>query len=180
MPPRKDRSDAWWNKSLSQEDQLRVYEVLQQRGLVEGQRWVAREFKLEPPPSVTAMGRFFRAISPKLSVWRIEKALSNKTAVEKLVKNVGDVEDLTIQAISHLAFDASLSRDPAAIRTLVGALTDLLRAKRERKSLSLDERKLVLLEKRAALADKAENIAKASLSPAEKERAMKTIFGLAS
>lgn len=49
----------------------------------------------------------------------------------------------------------------------------------EREQIELQKRRLALLEKRAEQAERAQQVITASITPAEKERRLKQIFGIA-
>ena len=99
-------------------------------------------------------------------------ARQNKTAEELNKISVEGVDEATMRAIRSAALDlaASPSCDPKALNILVGLI---LKAKQ----LAQDKRRLKILEAKAAQADAAKQVTQSTLTPEERDRKLRNIFG---
>ncbi len=99
-------------------------------------------------------------------------ARQNKTAEELNKISVDGVDEATMRAIRSAALDlaASPSCDPKALNILVGLI---LKAEQ----LAQDKRRLKILEAKAAQADAAKQVTQSTLTPEERDRKMRNIFG---
>ena len=99
-------------------------------------------------------------------------ARQNKTAEELYKISVEGVDEATMRAIRSAALDlaASPSCDPKALNILVGLI---LKAEQ----LAQDKRRLKILEAKAAQADAAKQVTQSTLTPEERDRKLRNIFG---
>ena len=99
-------------------------------------------------------------------------ARQNKTAEELNKISVEGVDEATMRAIRSAALDlaASPSCDPEALNILVGLI---LKAEQ----LAQDKRRLKILEAKAAQADAAKQVTQSTLTPEERDRKLRNIFG---
>lgn len=99
-------------------------------------------------------------------------ARQNKTAEELNKISVEGVDEATMRAIRSAALDlaASPSCDPKALNILVGLI---LKAEQ----LAQDKRRLKILEAKAAQADAAKQVTQSTLTPEERDRKLRNIFG---
>lgn len=99
-------------------------------------------------------------------------ARQNKTAEELNKISVEGVDEATMWAIRSAALDlaASPSCDPKALNILVGLI---LKAEQ----LAQDKRRLKILEAKAAQADAAKQVTQSTLTPEERDRKLRNIFG---
>lgn len=99
-------------------------------------------------------------------------ARQNKTAEELNKISVEGVDEATMRAIRSAALDlaASPSCDPKALNILVGLI---LKAEQ----LAQDKRRLKILEAKAAQADAAKQVTQYTLTPEERDRKLRNIFG---
>ena len=83
--------------------------------------------------------------------------------------------------LTQWAFDLALSgADPEKVKSIMSVVSGMDRAALDRSELELAERKVALLEKKAEQADAAARVtADAALTPEEKARKYREIFGLA-
>ena len=100
------------------------------------------------------------------------RARQNKTAEELNKISVEGVDEATMRAIRSAALDlaASPSCDPKALNILVGLI---LKAEQ----LAQDKRRLKILEAKAAQADAAKQVTQSTLTPEERDRKLRNIFG---
>ena len=99
-------------------------------------------------------------------------ARQNKTAEELNKISVEGVDEATMRAIRSAALDlaASPSCEPKALNILVGLI---LKAEQ----LAQDKRRLKILEAKAAQADAAKQVTQSTLTPEERDRKLRNIFG---
>ena len=93
----------------------------------------------------------------------------------------GRFDEATIKKAQELAFDAinSPAPDVKTAKTLVKIVGDSANLELKRRKLAIDERKVALLEKKAAQADAAQGVlADVSLTPEQREQRYKEIFGI--
>ena len=99
-------------------------------------------------------------------------ARQNKTAEELNKISVEGVDEATMRAIRSAALDlaASPSCDPKALNILVGLIL-------QAEQLAQDKRRLKILEAKAAQADSAKQVTQSTLTPEERDRKLRNIFG---
>lgn len=85
----------------------------------------------------------------------------------------GRFDEATVAALKQLAFEMSVS--PTADPKAVKAYFTLLLKYRDQ---DLEERRVALLEKKAAQADQAKDVVASALSPEEKQLKIRQIFGM--
>lgn len=93
----------------------------------------------------------------------------------------GNLEPAAIKRIRQLLFDAAASRktDFRALKTLAQIVGNAQKHTLAAERLELDKRKVKLLEAKAAQADQVAGLAgDKNLSPQEKERRIKAVFGI--
>jgi hypothetical protein len=173
--PRKIRTDAWWNR-LKDDQVQEAFAMVLQEGIVIAAGLIAAKFGI-PRPSTSAMSRFYRYAKGRETQWRIEKAVADKDQISELLKKSGNLDETVRAGLSALALDAIASRDPKMVTEFVSALTGFMSRQEDEKRTALMARKVELLEKRAAQADAADAITKSDLTPEEKDRKFREIFG---
>ncbi len=139
----------------------------------QAQQMVEKEFGLKV--SISAFSRFWEAYcSPALLARRSRAVkLSDEVAAEAR-SNPGAFTEATIDQLSQKAFE--LASSPGANPKDVKALFSLVLKSRDQ---DLVERRVKLLEAKAAQADEASAIAgSAALTPEEKAQKIKAVFGL--
>lgn len=125
----KARSDSWWSK-LDDAAQQQAFELLTHLGLQAGRLQLSEKLSIKIP-SLSGVSRFYCYARTEESRWRIQKALQDKTSVEKMVASTGDVSAAVAAGIGQLALDATLSRDPERLASLVKSLRDLSRTRED-------------------------------------------------
>ena len=135
----KARSDAWWTK-LDDAAQQQAFEMLTHQGLQAGRLALAAKLEIKPP-SLSGVSRFYCYARSEESRWRIQKALQDKAYIEKSMTATGDVSALLVKAIGDLTVDATISRDPDRIKSLVESLTSLLSLQYRQKALDLAQQR---------------------------------------
>jgi hypothetical protein len=172
---RKVRMDAWWNRLKDNEVQG-AFAIVLEHGLVLAADLIAAKYGI-PTPSISAMSRFYRYAKGRETQWRIEKAVADKDQISDLLKKSGNLDETVRAGLSALALDAIASRDPKMVTEFVSALTGFMSRQEDEKRTALMTRKVELLEKRAAQADAADAVNKSDLTPEEKDRKFREIFG---
>ena len=174
---RKLRPDAWWSRLHDQQVQ-EAFALVCNMGIALAAKAIAEQFKI-PAPSVSAVSRFYRWARTMETQWRIEKAVADKDQISATHSKIGDLDPTVKIGLDALALDAIASRDPKMVTQYLSALTSYLAVKDGERKTSLMERRVQLLEKKAAQADAAEGVAKDSnLTPEERDRKFREIFGV--
>lgn len=117
---------------------------------------------------------FWEQVCVPLLLKRRSQAVGTAEEVAKAAsEQPGRFDQATIDALKQKAFELSISpqADPRNVKSLMMLV---LKARDQ----DLNERKIVLLERKAAQADEAENVVRSELSPEEKQLKLKAIFGM--
>lgn len=174
---RKARADAWWMK-LKEPEIQESFLLAAQSGLAIASGLIAAKYKI-PAPSISAMSRFYRWAKTRETQWRIEKAVADKDQIDATLAKIGDMDGTVRSGLAALALDAIASRDPERVTDFVSALTGFMSQKENEKRTGIMERRVKLLEEKAAKADAAEGVANdKTLTPEQKTERFKQIFGL--
>lgn len=170
MSARKQRSDATL-KTLPEVVQEQLFALLRTESYAKA-RTIARE-KWDVETSAAALSEFFRWYP---TTRRLEVAQSTADQVEKTLRALGDVnlDDAKIQKAVQAVFEAEALRKGDS-ETYIGLAN--IRLKRE--AGERDDRRIKLLETKAAQADQAEGVVKdGQLTDAEKAQRLRGIFGM--
>lgn len=167
---RKQRSDATL-KTLPEVVQEQLFALLRTKSYAEV-RLAAKE-KWEVTTSPSALHEFYRWYPTSR---RLEVAKSTADEVAKTLRALGDVklDDTQIARASQAVFEAQAIREGDAA-TYIG----LAKIRLASEAGQRDERRIALLEKKAAQADAAEGVVKdGALNDAEKAQRLRSIFGM--
>lgn len=111
--------------------------------------------------------------------WSFAQARDSAETFAQLME--GDFNEASIKRAKQLAFEAMTSPQPniEAAKSLLKIVGDSAKVDLARERLSLDARKVKLLEAKAAQADAAEGVTRdPTLTPELREQKLKEIFGL--
>lgn len=172
---RKPRSDSKLD-ALSEEQQAQLAEWLAVENLsyAAAKEKVREEFGVST--SVAALQSFYSRFA---APWKYARSKEAADSFAELM--AGNYDEATIKAAKQLAFDSLSSPTPdlKAAKTLLKIVGDSAKLKISQDKLTLDGRKVALLEKKAAQADAAEGVTRdETLTPEARERKLKEIFGL--
>lgn len=123
-----------------------------------------------------ALSQFFRSVALP---WKYAQAKGEADAFAQLME--GNFDAASIKVAKQLAFEAMTSPQPniEAAKSLLKMVGDSAKVDLARERLSLDARKVKLLEAKAAQADAAEGVTRdPTLTPELREQKLKEIFGL--
>lgn len=140
----------------------------------EAQKQVKDQFGVEVR-SLKSFSRFWQEVcGPALLARRHQARTVAEELAAEAVKHPGRFDQATIDALKQQAFELSIS--PNAKPKDVKALFSLVLKARDQ---DLNERKIAILERKAEQADAAASaVSDGKLSPQEKERRLKQIFGI--
>lgn len=165
---RKKRSDCKMSRlTLAQQEE--VFQLAQTKSLDELVDEINERFDFEVSRqalSVWLAGeRLSRTVSRQVSI-------ANEIADQARLANGGELDAAIDAAVKAHALDAIQSaKDPEVVANLVKCVLSMRKTEH-------DGRRLALLEKRAAMADKAEDVVKdKKLTPEEMTAKIKSIFG---
>ena len=167
---RKARSDAWHaGMTIRQLDQVFTW-----CGETDGYAGAAGRVKQEfgRSPSVTALSNWYQT-------WPLQRAFLTAGSVAERIKEAArdlpnlDIKPEQVEQLGQTAFMID-----ALSRMDRDTFFEARRSSQRDRELAQVERRIVLLEKKAAQADAAENIARSELTPEEKQAKMREIFGL--
>ena len=167
---RKQRSDATL-KTLPEVVQEQLFELLRTKSYAKV-RLAARE-KWEVVTSPASLSEFFRWYPTSR---RLEVARSTADEVAKTLRALGDtkIDEAQIARASQAVFEAQAIRTGDAA-TYIGLAKIRLASEAGRR----DERRIALLEKKAAQADAAEGVTRdETLTPEARQQRLREIFGL--
>jgi len=167
-PVKKPRSDSRL-KTLPEGEQAALAEYLTSHGLADTREWLAaRGVKT----SVAALSDFNGWYSLRR---RLER---RGTVVETLLEGLKERQpELSAEQVFEIG--QGLFAALAIEEQDVGTWFKTQKLSLERRGLSQEERRIVLLEKRAAQAEQAQAVVGSDLSPEEQRNRLKEIFGLA-
>lgn len=169
---RKPRSDSKL-LNLPEEQQAQLGEwLLSGMPYHQAQELVEKQFGLRVPlGSFTAF--YQQVCEPHLLQRRSRAVQMAQSVAEEASSRPGTFDPATIDQLRQKAFELSIS--PNANPKDVKALFMLVLKARDQE---LTERRIVLLEKKAAQADQASDVVASELSSEEKQQRLKAIFGI--
>lgn len=175
---RKPRADAKL-RNLPAEQRTALTDWLVDEGITyeEALKRLQKEFGIKS--SLGAICDFYKRECFGL---RFRKAASFADQIVDTLKaqSDGSLDEAVALAMRQRFFDLAVSKDAnlSDLETIARIQGDTVKLELKKRDLEQKERKLVLLEKKAAQADDAANVAKSDQTPEEKERAIKAIFGI--
>lgn len=156
-----------------QREQLATWLTVENKTYDEARKLVAEEFGVST--SNDALRRFYASFAVP---WQYSQAAGEAEAFGELME--GKFDEATIKRAKQLAFSAITSPTPdvKTAKALLKIVGDSAKAKREETKLGLEERKVTLLEKKAAQADEAKAVTEdTALTPEQKMKRYRQIFG---
>lgn len=172
---RKPRSDA---KLLSlpteQQEQLASWLTEENLSYAKARQRVKKEFGVST--SAAALQGFYSSFA---AAWRYARA---KGAADEFAQlSAGQFDEATTKRLQQLLFELAVSQkvDLKAVKSLAKVIGDSHKLTLQRDRLSIDLRKVKLLEAKAALTDKASGIAgDEKLTDDEKGAQLRSLFGM--
>jgi len=175
---RKPRSDSAL-KTLPEDRQAAIADYARTHSLQETVTWLRED----------GVRTSITALSSWLSWWSMSQIFRQSESDaqefrEWLAKEFPKLseDELDQRAALRFQFDAMRSGDPDTYLAFATARhrakMDKVKADQKERSLALDERRLSLLEKKAAQADAAAKVVDSKLTPEEKLSRMRQIFGM--
>jgi len=171
MSARKPRSDAKL-LTLPEEFQRELFKSMRNgTGHAQAMRsiWEAHRVKTSGP----ALTAFYQTWSRRSAEERIIRAVTDSEAIiSSTAGALPKIDQAMEAALKQAAFEASLSGDNEAIKTLVTLVLKF-------KAADQDDRKIALQERRLRQAEEAEAVAKdEKLSPEQQQDRLRQIFGI--
>lgn len=169
---RKPRSDSVLDQLPAQQrDALGKWLLVENVSYTEALERLRTEFGVRS--SLPALSGFYQRLQQQRLLERISQAkdLARSIKGELAASNTATLP--TIELIAQRAFELAVQESPD-VRDLA-QLTQLLLKARQ---MDLDERRIKLLETKAAQADQAGEVVKSDLSPEEKVTRFREIFGM--
>jgi hypothetical protein len=188
MPERKHakRHATAWDAALTDDQRDQVFAKATTGGFTWAQiaAFVAESFGI-PQPGRTALYRFLDYWRAHYLARRVQERILARDALRAEREQVGDLSAETLQALEDQAAAAIALGDTTAgarLFQIAASIRDDVRKREElalrRETLALSRAKFDAAERRAALADQAEQVCKSTLTPDEKDRRYREIFGL--
>jgi hypothetical protein len=186
-----DRIDAW-GATLTEEQRWELYRAHYTHDSWEAVcDWAVAEFSIEPPTR-SAYYRFRSRMAERESEHRIEMAITEKGRISREMDAIGEISPELKRAFEQRSLESELRGDHQGAEKWLKLALNLGEAMNNRAELALKakaqeraENQLALMrekfeaaERRAALADRAETVASSDLTPEEREKKLKEIFGL--
>lgn len=172
---KKPRSDSKLDALLpEQREQLASWLTVENLSYAKARARVLKEFKITT--SAAALVSFYSRFA---APWKYAQAKDEADTWANLMD--GRFDEATIKRAKELAFDSMIGPKPdlKTAKTLLKILGDSAKVKIAQDKLSLDARKVKLLEEKAARLDTAEGIVKDSdLTEAEKAQRLRSLFGM--
>ncbi len=124
--------------------------------------------------SLGAFTKFWEAVCAGAYIAKRQRAigLADEVAAEAR-QTPGEFDTATLDALRQRAFELA-SAPGASAKDVKGIFTLLLKSRDQQ----LEERRIVLLEAKAAQADKTKDIVESTLTPQEKEAKIRQVFGM--
>ncbi len=173
--PRSDSKLAALNPQ--QKAQLRTWLVDENKSYTDVQALLRDDFNVRV--GITAIQRFYASDCFSL---RSSEAKEFAEMVADELKNSGDhFDEATLALVKKRAFERAYARDGDVeeLALLAKIIGDSAKLELKRKDQQLVERRIVILEQKAAQADQAKSIAgNESLTDAEKAAQMRALFGM--
>jgi hypothetical protein len=176
--PNKPRSDSTLDSLNSEQKQLlREWLVDENVSYKDAKDRLWQDFHIRT--SVSALSKFYATQCYAL------RSSQARDFAEEVVTQLTDgsekYDEATLALIRQKAFERAYARDGnlADLALLVKMLTDTAKLELKKKDQQIAERRVKLLEQKAAQADAAKDVtADQALTPAEREAKLKEIFGL--
>jgi hypothetical protein len=157
-----------------QREQLAEWLTLQNVTYEDALELVEQQFGVKT--SVTGLRRFYASFAVP---WEYSRATGDAEQFGEMME--GKFDAATIKRAKQLAFCMLTDKTPnvSAAKTLLKIVGDTAKQQIAEKRLALDERKVTLLEAKAALADKAKGISdNDELTPEQKAAQLRALFGM--
>lgn len=161
----------------AQKAQLRTWLVDENRGYDEVRQLLQEKFSVRA--GITAIRHFYA--SDCFALRSSEAREFAEQVAHELAQSGESFDAATLALVKQKAFERAYAKngDIEELATLAKILGDSAKLELKRKDQALTERRVALLEKKAAQADAAQSVtADAALTPAEREQKLKEIFGL--
>lgn len=186
-----ERTGAW-GATLSEDDRWKVYQAHFTHPSWDSVcDWAEAEFGIEQPTR-SAYYRFRARMVERESEHRIEMAITEKGRISREMDAIGEISPDLKRAFEQRSLESELRGDHQGAEKWLKLALNLGEAMNNRAELALKakaqeraENQLALMrekfeaaERRAALADRAETVASSDLTPEEREKKLKEIFGL--
>lgn len=158
----------------AQREQLAAWLTVENKTYEEARALAGSEFGVFTSPD--ALRRFYSSFAVP---WQYSQASGEAEAFGQLME--GKFDAATIKRAKQLAFSALTDRNPdvKTAKALLKIVGDSAKVDLAKERLSLDERKVTLLEAKAALADKAKGISdNEELTPEQKAAQLRSLFGM--
>ena len=175
---RKKRSDTKLLSLLNPQQQahLRTLLVDENKSYQEAQTWLRDEYNVRV--GIGAIQRFYAS---ECFALRSSEAKEFAARVEQeLIANDATFDKATLALIKQRAFERAYAKNGSIdeLQKLAGMIGDSARLALKTKDVALTERRIVLLEQKAAQADAGKAVADATdLSPEEQLARFKQVFG---
>lgn len=167
---RKPRSDSW-HSGLTVRQLDQCDEWCRTIGYAEAIKRIESEFGLKP--SITAVSNWW-------GTWPLQRAFLTAGSVAERIKEAArDIPNLNITPEQMEQLGQTAFMVDALSRMDRDTFFEAKRSAQKDRELSMTERRIALLERKAAQADAAEEVVTSTLTPEEKQAKMREIFGLA-
>lgn len=171
----KPRADAKL-KSMpqAQQDLLCEWLTVENVTYAEARKRLAAQFSVKT--SLASLSDYYSSVAVP---WKYARARG--LADELATMSEGSFDAVTVKRLQQLLFEMSVSNrvDLRSIKTLAKIVGDSHKLTLAQSRLELDKRKVKILEAKAAQADEAQAVTAAKdLTPEERQRKLKEIFGL--
>ena len=186
-----DRIDAW-GANLTEAQRWELYQAHYLHASWEAVcDWAEAELSIERPTR-SAYYRFRSRMAERESEHRIEMAITEKGRISREMDAIGEISPELKRAFEQRSLESELRGDHQGAEKWLKLALNLgdamnnkaelaLKAKAQERAenqLALMREKFEAAERRAALADRAETVAASDLTPEEREKKLKEIFGL--
>lgn len=161
--------------SPEQQEQLNTWLCVENLSYADAKERVYAEFGVTT--SVGALQHYYASTAVP---WKYTRSKGAADVIAALTE--GNFDEATVRRAKALAFDllSGPAPDVEAAATLLKIVGDSAKLALAEQKLGLDRRKVALLESKARQAEEAEGVTRnTALSPEERDRRMREIFGLA-
>jgi hypothetical protein len=139
------------------------------------------DFNVRVSPS--SLSSFWQECSQRRLLDRIASSgVKVNEAVGQFRKSQAQTLEAMEGMVGTIAFEKSMKDgdefDPKTIANFTSLMIEIKKLAIKEAELSLDQRRVILLEKKAKQADDAAEIVESKLSPEEKQKKLKSIFGI--
>jgi len=171
---RKQRTDAWYANIISDTDMWAAYDACKRmRPWNRAAAWILDKHNIRV--SRSAYYRWMDWCRANELTHTIQDAKRFADETKRIISEVGDVDVTLQEGISALALDAASARDMGTLGDLVSGLGKLRKADVERLQGEVKTLKAKIADLETA---NAEHKSAPALSPEEKDRRIKEIYGL--